>query len=376
MPAREELLNNLDPVTNPAEGLTCPICDPEPPVDLIRLPCHETHIYCQACITLWLQQRGVNTCPQCRTELFDLPQAELPAEDDEDDEDYDDVDEDGARVVDLDEDFHEYEDDEDDNGSLAGDYHVEDDHEDGDELDPREAGRWDDDGGEDSNARERRQSALSDELMQVLDRPPPRLYSPGPNSPPLPEEEDQEDTEVQDGVGGDDSNAREQRQSALLDELMSVLERPPPRLASSRRYNPGVHRSLNPLPSREEADQGDPNAPDADDQDGHRDRAPYPRQRWRQQWRRHRRYDSNDEDEEGLVADEVPPGSLPRPSSPDAGADEINSTTNPRNSGTEASNGKDDEVPEPDSARNRSAEEQEPEEFASASKRDEVQDKV
>ncbi|KAF2163928.1 hypothetical protein M409DRAFT_25705 [Zasmidium cellare ATCC 36951] len=166
MPTRDEFLDTgLQPVSNPAEGVHCPICDEDPPVNLIRLPCHETHIYCQPCAVQWLQQRGVNTCPHCRTALFDLPPEELVSENEEDGEIVDE-DEDEDEVVDMeDEDIWEYEDeDEDDNGSLAGGYYAGDEEEEGDE--PDEA---DDAGGE----------ALREDILAEIRGMRERCFGPG-----------------------------------------------------------------------------------------------------------------------------------------------------------------------------------------------------
>lgn len=56
------------------EGLNCLICyqDATEAGSLLRLPCHTGHVFCSKCIYEWsLQPRG-NTCPQCRTFLFEM----------------------------------------------------------------------------------------------------------------------------------------------------------------------------------------------------------------------------------------------------------------------------------------------------------------
>lgn len=86
MLCRQEFLEGrLEPVVDPPADLSCSICQQEiADNQLVRLPCHETHIYCVDCIKKWLEQVGVNSCPQCRSRLFDLPANEYTSVDDDD----------------------------------------------------------------------------------------------------------------------------------------------------------------------------------------------------------------------------------------------------------------------------------------------------
>ncbi|KAF2163927.1 hypothetical protein M409DRAFT_25704 [Zasmidium cellare ATCC 36951] len=70
MPTRAEFLaSGMLPVT---EGGECPICTQQQPANaLVQLPCHTSHVYCRDCITTWLSQPRVNSCPACRQRLFD-----------------------------------------------------------------------------------------------------------------------------------------------------------------------------------------------------------------------------------------------------------------------------------------------------------------
>lgn len=71
LPDRDDFLSNgMEPVTNPAGDFSCPICRTSA-TDPVRLPCHESHIFCTECMTGWLQQPEVDSCPTCRTVLFE-----------------------------------------------------------------------------------------------------------------------------------------------------------------------------------------------------------------------------------------------------------------------------------------------------------------
>lgn len=77
------LATGLEPIVKPADDLNCAICQEHSKTDLIRLPCHHTHIFCKPCISDWLQRPGVRTCPQCRKKLFELPAGEVIPVDEE-----------------------------------------------------------------------------------------------------------------------------------------------------------------------------------------------------------------------------------------------------------------------------------------------------
>lgn len=87
MPSRAEFLQSDLEVVVLSQDTTCSICkkDDLSRETIVRLPCHESHMYCDSCIRPWLSQRGVNSCPDCRTELFDKDIDE-ESEDDEEDE--------------------------------------------------------------------------------------------------------------------------------------------------------------------------------------------------------------------------------------------------------------------------------------------------
>ncbi|KAF2163932.1 hypothetical protein M409DRAFT_25709 [Zasmidium cellare ATCC 36951] len=57
--------NQIDSTT------TCPICYDTTKCP-VQLACHESHIFCLACMLTWFQQPGINTCPICRAALFAL----------------------------------------------------------------------------------------------------------------------------------------------------------------------------------------------------------------------------------------------------------------------------------------------------------------
>lgn len=87
MPTLDEFLSNgLEQVH---EDLACPICQQHSNDDkpLVRLPCHDTHIYHDECILVWLQQPHVNTCPSCRAVLFDLSEDDSDSDASESDSD-------------------------------------------------------------------------------------------------------------------------------------------------------------------------------------------------------------------------------------------------------------------------------------------------
>lgn len=59
----------MESISDPAAE--CQICR-DTATNPVRLPCHPTHIFCRDCVTPWLQQPKVNTCPTCRFTLFNL----------------------------------------------------------------------------------------------------------------------------------------------------------------------------------------------------------------------------------------------------------------------------------------------------------------
>jgi hypothetical protein len=72
LPTQEDFLANaLEPV-EPVEHENCSICH-DPMKTPVRLPCK--HDFCKECITEWLTQPRVDSCPMCRRRLF---QSALP----------------------------------------------------------------------------------------------------------------------------------------------------------------------------------------------------------------------------------------------------------------------------------------------------------
>lgn len=56
----------------PIEHEDCPICI-LPMKTPVRVPCNGKHAFCKACITTWLRQPGIATCPTCRQVLCTAP---------------------------------------------------------------------------------------------------------------------------------------------------------------------------------------------------------------------------------------------------------------------------------------------------------------
>jgi hypothetical protein len=93
----EEFLADLERVPKKAlkEGDSCPICnipflEDEYPL-VVRLPCHETHVFDLECITPWLKLQS--TCPLDRRDLVKrkAPPPVVEKDDEEEEEEYDDM---------------------------------------------------------------------------------------------------------------------------------------------------------------------------------------------------------------------------------------------------------------------------------------------
>ncbi|KAK4499378.1 hypothetical protein PRZ48_009892 [Zasmidium cellare] len=71
---RDFILNGWTPVHT---SITCPICCDTATLP-VHLPCHSDHIFCIRCIVSWLLAPGIDSCPICRTVLFNLSYDEEP----------------------------------------------------------------------------------------------------------------------------------------------------------------------------------------------------------------------------------------------------------------------------------------------------------
>jgi len=65
LPTEAEFLAGLEAV----EHEDCLICH-GPMSSPVRVPCEGKHQFCKECITEWLKQPGVDSCPMCRQRLF------------------------------------------------------------------------------------------------------------------------------------------------------------------------------------------------------------------------------------------------------------------------------------------------------------------
>jgi hypothetical protein len=67
LPTQEDFLANALGPVEPMEHDDCAICT-FPMTSPARLPCK--NVFCKSCITKWLTQPGVDSCPMCRRRLF------------------------------------------------------------------------------------------------------------------------------------------------------------------------------------------------------------------------------------------------------------------------------------------------------------------